>query len=151
MGNQRRDPAWAKLREQLWTRSNGLCEVSGQALDYDTFDAHHRRLKGMGGTYREDTDLLGNLLALDPIVHNGAPWSVHQRPSWSKPRGYLLSTSIEEPAVEPLLYRGKDWVVLDDEGDYGILGARAQRYLWSVLERNENAAAAARPRGSQYR
>ena len=154
MGKKRSDPAWQKIRDALWIRSDGFCEVSGRSLDFETFDAHHRRLKGMGGTYREDTDLLGNLVALDPEVHNGAPWSVHQRPSWSRPRGYLISTSVEIAAEEPLLYRGKTWMILDNEGTMGELSARSQRHLWYTrIEQPQALAAAAkeaRPR-SQYR
>jgi 5-methylcytosine-specific restriction protein A len=151
MNKKRPDPKWKMLREVLWSRCDGFCEVSGRALDFETFDAHHRRLKGMGGTSREDTDLPGNLLALDPEVHNGAPWSVHQRTSWSRPRGYLLSTSVEIAAEEPLLYRGKTWMILDDEGSMGELTARSQRHLWFTRIERLQLAPAARARGSQYR
>jgi hypothetical protein len=96
---------WPALRDALWTRSNGLCEVSGRPLDRDTFDAHHRRNKGMGGTYREDTDTLPNLLALDPIVHNGGPGSVHaDRHGVSGPRGWLVSKLSTVPLdLQPVL------------------------------------------------
>jgi hypothetical protein len=72
--------------------------VSGTPLDFETFDAHHRRNKGMGGTSRLDTDLLSNLLALDPTVHNGGPGSVHaDRNGVSGPRGWLVSKLSTEP------------------------------------------------------
>jgi len=111
---------WPALRDALWTRSNGLCEVSGKPLDPTTFDAHHRRNKGMGGTYREDTDTLPNLLALDPIVHNGGPGSVHaDRNGVSGPRGWLVSKLSSEPldlapvlvALSPMI---RQWVLLVD-------------------------------------
>lgn len=150
MGKKRPDPKWGELRALLWTRCDGRCEVSGRPLDFETFDAHHRRPKGMGGTYREDTDQVGNLLALDPEVHNDAPWSVHQRPSWSRPRGYLLSGSVEIAVEEPVLYRGRAWVVLDDHGGCPELSGRSQRHLWKTrIERDLSPAH--RPRGSQYR
>jgi hypothetical protein len=89
---------WARLREQLWARCGGRCEVSGTPLDFETFDAHRRRNKGMGGTSRLDTDLLSNLLALDPTVHNGGPGSVHaDRADVSGPRGWLVSKLSTEP------------------------------------------------------
>src|SRR3954462_15660128 len=89
---------WSRLREQLWARCSGRCEVSGTPLDFETFDAHHRRNKGMGGTSRLDTDLLSNLLALDPTVHNGGPGSGHaDRNGVSGPRGWLGV----EPATGP--------------------------------------------------
>jgi hypothetical protein len=109
---------WPALRDALWMRSNGLCEVSGRPLDRDTFDAHHRRNKGMGGTYREDTDTLPNLLALDPIVHNGGPGSVHaDRNGVSGPRGWLVSKLSTEPLdLAPVLValslNVRQWVLL---------------------------------------
>jgi len=153
MGKKRSDPNWRKITDLLWARSGGFCEVSGRELDRDTFDRHHRRLKGMGGTYRPLTDSPCNLLALDPEVHNGAPWSVHQRATWSRPRGYLLSAHVDDDAMAatPVLYRGKDWVILDQEGDYGLMSIRAQRHLWRKLEQEQSHAAATRPRRSQYR
>src|SRR4051812_16008653 len=86
-------PNWKMLRKALWERSAGYCEVSGLRLDPDTFDAHHRRNKGMGGTTRLDRDSLQNLLAVDPAVHNAAAAgarSIHASKTWSQPRGYLL-------------------------------------------------------------
>jgi 5-methylcytosine-specific restriction protein A len=151
MGKKRPDPNWRQLRDTLWVRSDGFCEVSGRALDYETFDAHHRRPKGIGGTYREDTDTAANLLALDPEVHNGAPWSVHQLPSWSRPRGYLLRQHVEEATLEPLLYRGRTWMILDVEGSMGELSDRSQRYLWRTLEATQGVVPATRPTRSQYR
>lgn len=106
---------WALLREQLWERSHGLCEVSGVRLDYEAFDAHHRRPKGMGGTDREDKDWLSNLLATDPAVHNGGPQSVHGRPTWSRPRGYLLPKNVPWAGMVPVLYRGRFWFMLGDD------------------------------------
>jgi 5-methylcytosine-specific restriction protein A len=114
---RRPKPNWTQLREALWERSEGYCEISGYPLDLETFDAHHRRLKGMGGTSRPDTDLLSNLLALDPTIHNGGPDSMHGNPAWATPRGYLLpQTAI--PHNEPVLLRGGTWVLLRDNGGY---------------------------------
>lgn len=154
MSRKRPDPNWARIRGQLWERCAGRCEISGRPLDFETFDAHHRRLKGMGGTYRPLTDALCNLLALDPEVHNGAPWSVHQRSSWSRPRGYLLSAHVEDDAMAatPVLYRGREWVILfEDVPDFGVLEPRSQRYLWRQLEQAQGFVPAKRPGRSQYR
>lgn len=153
MGAKRPDPNWRKIREALWKRSEGRCEVSGRPLDPDTFDSHHRRLKGMGGTYRPLTDSLCNLLALDPQVHNGGPSSVHQNSVWSRPRGYLLSAHVPDDAMAatPVLYRGKVWVILDEEGDFGYFPERAQRHLWQQLERAQGFFPPRRPPRSQYR
>jgi hypothetical protein len=113
-------PNWRELRERLWMRSNGYCEVSGVPLDFDTFDAHHRRNKQMGGTYRLDTDTLANLIAVDPIVHNGHRNSIHQAPLWSRPRGYLLHGN-SVPGDEPILYRGQTWLLLNAGGTHEVL------------------------------
>lgn len=153
MGKKRTDPAWEKLREVLWSRSGGYCEVSGRPLDREAFDAHHRRLKGMGGTYRPLTDSPCNLLALDPEVHNGAPWSVHQNSLWSRPRGYLLSAHVADEVLEitPVLYRGREWALLAENGQLLRLLPSTQRAQWEQLERAGGLIAAIRPRGSQYR
>jgi 5-methylcytosine-specific restriction endonuclease McrA len=105
---------WTRTRDQLWQRSHGLCEVSGLPLDLETFHAHHRRNKGMGGTDREDKDWLSNMLALDPDVHNGGPRSVHGRRAWSEPRGYLVPKNVEWASMVPVLYRGRFWLMLGD-------------------------------------
>lgn len=153
MGKKRPDPQWAKLREDLWNRSGGYCEISGRPLDQETFDAHHRRLKGMGGTYRPLTDSLVNLLALDPEVHNGAPWSVHQNSLWSRPRGYLLSAHIADEVLEisPVLYRGKDWLLLAEDGRLLRLLPSTQRAQWQQLELAGGHVPGTRPPHSIYR
>lgn len=151
--SKRSAPNWRKITDLLWTRSEGRCEISGRPLDRETFDRHHRRPKSMGGTYRPLTDSPCNLLALDPEVHNGAPWSVHQNPLWSRPRGYLLSSHVDDEAmaVTAVLYRGHDWVILDEDGGFGELSQRSQRHLWRELEKVQRPVPATRPRGSQYR
>ena len=105
-------------REPLWERCGGLCEVSGRPLDFDTFDMHHRRNKGMGGTDRPDVDELWNLLALHPDVHNGGPQSVHGRRQWSEARGYLVPKHVNEVILWPVYLHGlmpahvQRWVLL---------------------------------------
>jgi hypothetical protein len=120
---KRAKPNWSDLREALWERCGGVCEVSGQPLDRDTFDAHHRRNKGMGGTYRPDTDTLPNLLALAPFVHNLSPGSVHGNPDWSMPRGYLLHQGAANLHLVPVLLHGKLWVMLTPTGLYAPVPA----------------------------
>lgn len=115
---KRDTPNWTALREALWERSKGLCEVSGQPLDPAGFDAHHRRPKGMGGTYRPDTDTLVNLLALAPYVHNMDPRSVHLDPTWSRPRGYLVAKNTARVDLVPVLHHSGIWVLLTHKGPY---------------------------------
>jgi hypothetical protein len=111
-------PDWNEIRGRLWERCGGLCEVSGLALDPDTFDAHHRRNKGMGGTSRDDRDAIYNLLALDPQVHNGGVNSVHGRRQWSEDRGYLVPKTLDYPGSWPVLLRGRWLVLLGSNGRY---------------------------------
>jgi hypothetical protein len=125
----KRPPAdWKALRELLFTtRAKGMCEVSGQPLDFETFDLHHRRNKGMGGTSRPDTDLPSNLLAVDPVVHNGGPRSVHGRRVFSQAQGWLISKeNIFKPVSVPVFVAtgpglGR-WALLDDQGGRAYLG-----------------------------
>lgn len=113
--------AWQKTRAQLWERSHGRCEITGVPLDFETFEAHHRRPKGMGGTDREDRDWLSNALALTPAIHNGGPQSVHGDPLWARPRGYLVHKNTPWASMVPVLYRGRFWFMLgDDLRDGGI-------------------------------
>lgn len=105
-------------RPLLWERCGGFCEVSGVRLNQDTFDIHHRRNKGMGGTSRDDVDALYNLLALDPHIHNGGPRSVHGRRDWSQARGYLIPKDEDHPELWPVLLFRRAWMYLDSEGGY---------------------------------
>lgn len=109
---------WKNVREVLWKRSGGRCEVSGVPLDSDTFDAHHRRNKGMGGTSRPNVDDITNLIATDPVVHNGGPRSVHGRRRWSEDRGYLVPKGVASPGMWPVYVRGRYWAVLLANGLY---------------------------------
>jgi hypothetical protein len=87
-------------------------------LDASTFDAHHRRNKGMGGTSRPDRDSLPNLLALDPLVHNGGPRSVHARRQAAQERGLLVPKHVDEVITWPVeLWSGR-WVLLTEDGRY---------------------------------
>lgn len=117
-------PDWGQIRQQLWDRCHGLDEITGRALDFYTFDAHHRRPKGMGGTSRMDRDWLTNLLALDPNTHNGGPLSVHGRPVWSRERGYLLAKDVHMAGGVPFLHHGTNWRYLDRHGGYYDLAGR---------------------------
>lgn len=100
--------------------------MSGRPLNEDTFDAHHRRLKGMGGTSRPDRDALFNLLALDPEVHNGGPQSVHGRggyDGWSMVNGYIVPKHCDTPGlVKVKLYDGRE-VLLTRAGGYTVIRA----------------------------
>lgn len=101
-----------QTRRIVFDRSGGLCEVSGLPIEWESFDLHHRRNKGMGGTSRPDRDEPQNLLALDPQVHNGGPASVHGRRPWSERRGYLVPKHEDRPEDWPVWLHGRGWVLL---------------------------------------
>lgn len=147
---KRAKPDWTHLREELWTRSGGFCEVTGVVLDFETFDAHHRRNKQMGGTYRPDTDTLPNLIAVDPLVHNGTPNSIHQNPAWSRPRGYLLH-AVAVPIHAPILYRGHTWSLLPEDGPAVPMTGRQLRDVEEAFRLNQAPRADGRARLGQYR
>lgn len=71
----------------------------------------------MGGTYRLDTDTLPNLLALDPLVHNGGVGSVHSNRNTSEEFGWLLPLDKGDPRTWPVLLR-RGWVLLTPSGGY---------------------------------
>jgi hypothetical protein len=124
VGMQPPRPNWKTLRAALWERSSGRCEVSGRPLDPDTFDAHHRRLKGMGGTSRPDRDALYNLLALDPQVHNAGPQSVHGRggyDGWSMTNGYIVPKHCDTPGLVPVTLHDRRRVLLTAAGGYTLI------------------------------
>jgi hypothetical protein len=70
----------------------------------------------MGGTSRENRDAIECLLALDPIVHNGGPQSVHGDPQWARARGYLVRKNVDYPEQVPVLIRGHFWALLGRDG-----------------------------------
>jgi hypothetical protein len=106
------------VREALWNRAGGRCEVTGVPVGYEEFDAHHRRNKGMGGTSRPDRDWLSNLLCTDPQVHNGGPRSIHARRPWSESNGFLIPKHIEWAITVPIRLHLKHLVYLGDDGQY---------------------------------
>lgn len=118
---------WGPIRKLLWRRCGGQCEVSGRPLDPETFDVHHRRNKGMGGTSRQDRDAIWNLLALDPVVHNGGPQSVHGRRKWAEDRGFMIPKNVNRIQLWPVKLRGITWVLLRPDGEYHYLPVRAKQ------------------------
>lgn len=108
----------SEQRPMLWERCSGRCEVTGQQLDYETFDMHHRRNKGMGGTDRDNVDSPANLLALAPHIHNGGPHSVHGSRLWAELYGYLVPKHVADPGMWPVKLLGRRWVLLTESGGY---------------------------------
>lgn len=74
--------AWEQLRQQVYARAGGLCDLCGTRLPQG-FHAHHRRTRSRGGS----DDVL-NLVALHPSCHD----AVHRNPRRSYLQGFLVPT-----------------------------------------------------------
>lgn len=99
-----------ELREAVFERDR-YCVKCGNILR-DPVAVHHRKLRKHGGL-----DALSNLVALCSPCHNIAPNSVHQNPSLSYEKGYLVPSWAEPSKWALVLPNGKN-VLLDDEGQY---------------------------------
>lgn len=75
-----------KLREQLWQRCNGYCEVCGFPLEKENYALHHRKLRSRGGK-----DEIANVMALHHKCHNLGTNSVHLNPKWATENGFMVS------------------------------------------------------------
>lgn len=109
----RRHPLTGDVREQVWARSGECCEGCGRGLDRDTWECHHRRTKGMGGSADPATNAPVNLLALCPSpchadATSGEPWT------WD---AGLRVKQYANPADIPVLYRGRRLVFLTETGE----------------------------------
>jgi 5-methylcytosine-specific restriction endonuclease McrA len=63
------------IREQVWQRSKGYCEMCGISMDKQDFAIHHRKLKSRGGK-----DTMSNLIAVHHGCHNLRTDSIHLNP-----------------------------------------------------------------------
>jgi hypothetical protein len=101
-------------------RCHGLCEGCGQ---YGPVHVHHRRARGMGGTYREEAESKNdptNLLALCPTVCHPA---TEHADTWMEceGKGWRLEHSQRDPRLTPALLHtvnGYGWWLLDGNGGY---------------------------------
>lgn len=107
---------WETLRGQLILRSGARCETCGGALGSAGWSAHHRCLRGMGGTRRADINVLSNLLALCGSGSAGCHGWVHGHPSKSYRLGWMIPSTEEvftAASLTPVvLYSGRR-VLLD--------------------------------------
>jgi hypothetical protein len=97
------------VRAAVSVRSGGWCERCGAA---HAVEIHHRRPRGMGGSKAPDTNRVTNALALCGSCHRWIERE-HNRTE-SRVMGWLVLQG-HDPAMTPLLYRGK-WVFLTDDG-----------------------------------
>ena len=97
-----------RLRNDLYERSSGHCEVAGEVLSH-SFAVHHRKRRSQGGT-----DEITNLMIVCHFHHNGGTHSIHAQPAMSYQRGWLVHEP-DDPAAVPM----QRFVRLyDTEGEY---------------------------------
>ena len=102
-----------EARWKLHTRQYGMCPWCGQQLDVDDMAAHHRLLRGRGGTWE-----LPNIVGLHHGCHNVQPGSVHQEPARAYRLGFMIRTRLLTPAEIPLYSRYAAGWLLADGDDY---------------------------------
>ena len=98
-----------KLRQMLWIRCNGFCELCGGFLG-DDWALHHRQLKSRGGK-----DEIANVVALHHSCHNTGTDSVHLNPAWATEIGFMVS-AWQNPERISLNYYTGDKVYLNTDG-----------------------------------
>lgn len=108
------------LRAAAYQRAQGHCEITGLPLG-ESWALHHRRVRGMGGSRRADTNTLPNVLAITHEVHNlrslpGHP-AVHLDVAWARQHGYLISQAAD-PQKAPVEIAGQGWTLLTCDGGY---------------------------------
>lgn len=96
-----------RIKELMWERSQGMCEICGLA---EPVDAHHRRPRGKGGTRRSDTNAPSNGLMICRPCHD----IVESRRDFARERGWLVPQSFD-PSDVPLIYQGS-WALLTATG-----------------------------------
>jgi hypothetical protein len=87
------------MRELVWERGKGRCDICGDDLSRNRWECHHRKLRSQGGA---DEPL--NLLALHPFCHDKA----HGNRDWSRRRGYIVHRN-DDPATRPVLRHNRRW------------------------------------------
>jgi len=107
------------VKQFVFARSEGYCEVLAAGCDMAATEIHHRRARGMGSTKRPETNYASNLLAICRRCHLRCEASR----SWALDNGFLVRQSAN-PADVPVWWRS-NWkgnrkllVLLDDGGTY---------------------------------
>jgi len=86
---RKRDAVYAKRREQVWKRGNGMCEYCTMTA---MTDVHH-----LAGRVGPDPHRLDNLIGLCRPCHDRA----HANPDWARQSGLMRSRLAVDKASEP--------------------------------------------------
>ena len=90
--------------DALFARSEGCCERCGGLGE----QIHHRRARGAGGTRRDDTNMLQNLVHLCAGCHAFC----ESNRAWAYEHGWLVR-QWADPAYQPVHMQGS-WVRLSE-------------------------------------
>lgn len=100
--------SWREKRAVLLARAGGRCERCGVPVVFETFQAHHRKLRSQGGGHE-----LSNLTCLCPGCHTTA----HAGPLAAQAGGWIVP-SHGHPVSRPVhLWDGR-LVLLTPDGGY---------------------------------
>lgn len=95
---------WAANGLLLEARAAGACEKCGK--ECGPVQRHHRKRRREGG------DSLQNLYFVGSECHR----EIHARPVVSRRYGWIVSAYVTDPSTIPVLWRGKEWVLLTEDG-----------------------------------
>jgi 5-methylcytosine-specific restriction protein A len=101
-----------EVRQLIRERSGGVCEIQAvcQGRAASTWQIHHRRPRGMGGTKRPETNQAACGLGVCGDCHRLA----ESQREMALANGWLVRQN-QTPATIPLLYRHR-WCLLDNDG-----------------------------------
>lgn len=113
-----------QARHDVWSRQNGDCTWCGKPMDLEHYAAHHRLLRGQGGSWA-----LSNIVGTHHDCHNVQPASIHQNPRSAYALGVMIRTKRLTPAELPVFDRARgSWWLLNDAG------TREPVNEWDALE-----------------
>ena len=116
-------PMPARIRQAVYDRAEGLCEVMiPKVCDFRGCQYHHRKMRSQGGEHSEE-----NGLWACRSCHS----YIHLNPAWSYERGLLIH-GWDEVSWPPDYYRGIERKEGDDEPESDGVGdgTRASAESW---------------------
>lgn len=116
------------VRQLVWRRSLGCCEVCGMYLPASGWNAHHRQARRMGGTRNDFARCASNALAVCGGGVSGCHGRIESNRLWAQQRGYLVPSWLR-PAEEEVLLANYGWVLLGDDGTI-TPAAESAEVLW---------------------
>ncbi|MFC5930875.1 HNH endonuclease [Cryobacterium melibiosiphilum] len=112
-------------RAKLHRRQGAMCPWCGHGLDIEDMHAHHRLLRGQGGTWD-----LANIVGLHAACHDLQPGSVHQEPAKAYRLGFMIRTKLLTPAQIPIYSAATaGWLLADGDLYQDALRAEAAELI----------------------